>query len=49
LTEHAWEATSIGFALSLGGLVGLASQVPLGAMVDAVRAKRALIAGAVPW
>jgi len=47
LTEHAWDAASIGLALSFGGLVGLASQTPLGAMVDALRAKRALLAGAV--
>lgn len=47
LTEHGWDAASIGFALSFGGLVGLVSQVPLGAMVDALRAKRALLAGAV--
>ncbi len=47
LTEHAWDAASIGLALSFGGLVGLVSQVPLGAMVDALRAKRALLAGAV--
>jgi MFS family permease len=47
LTEHAWDPASIGLALSFGGLVGLVSQVPLGAMVDALRAKRALIAGAV--
>ncbi len=47
LTEHAWDPASIGLALSFGGLVGLASQTPLGAMVDALRAKRALLAGAV--
>ena len=47
MTEHAWDAASIGAALSIGGLTGLASQAPLGALVDAVRAKRALIAGAV--
>src|ERR671916_462452 len=47
MTEHAWDAGSIGAALSIGGLTGLASQTPLGALVDAVRAKRALIAGAV--
>lgn len=47
LTEHGWDAASIGLALSFGGLVGLVSQVPLGAMVDASRAKRALLAGAV--
>lgn len=47
MTEHAWDAGSIGAALSIGGLTGLASQTPLGALVDAVRAKRVLIAGAV--
>ncbi len=47
LTEHGWDSASIGLALSFGGLVRLVSQVPLGAMVDALRAKRALLAGAV--
>ncbi|MCW8087328.1 MFS transporter [Sabulicella glaciei] len=47
LTEHGWDAGSIGAALSIGGLTGLVSQAPMGSLVDAVRAKRALIAGAV--
>lgn len=47
ITEHGWDAGSIGAALSIGGLTGLVSQAPLGALVDAVKAKRALIAGAV--
>jgi MFS family permease len=47
MTEHGWDAGSIGAALSIGGLAGLVSQAPLGALVDAVRAKRALIAIAV--
>ena len=47
LTEHAWDPASIGLALSFGGLVGLLSQTPIGVMVDAVRAKRLLVAGAV--
>src|SRR5215210_1138278 len=47
LAEHGWDAASIGAALSAGGFTGLVSQAPLGALVDAVRAKRALIAGAV--
>ncbi|MFT8243286.1 MFS transporter [Roseomonas sp. BN140053] len=46
MTEHGWDAGSIGAALSIGGLTGLVSQAPLGALVDAVRNKRALIAGA---
>jgi MFS family permease len=47
MTEHAWDAASIGAALSIGALTGLVSQAPLGALVDAVRAKRALLAVAV--
>ena len=47
MTEHAWDAASIGAALSIGAMTGLVSQAPLGALVDAVRAKCALIAGAV--
>jgi MFS family permease len=47
MTEHGWDAGSIGTALTIGGLTGLVSQAPMGALVDAVRAKRALIAGAV--
>jgi MFS family permease len=47
LTEHAWDEASIGLALSMGGLVGLLSQTPIGLLVDATRAKRALLAGAV--
>ena len=47
LTEHAWDQASIGAALSLGGLIGLISQTPLGLLIDAVQAKRALLAGAI--
>ncbi|WP_456303884.1 MFS transporter, partial [Belnapia moabensis] len=47
LAEHGWDPASIGAALSVGMLTGLLSQAPLGALVDAVQAKRALIAGAV--
>jgi MFS family permease len=47
LAEHAWDPASIGAALSLGALAGLLAQAPMGALVDAVRAKRALLAGAV--
>ncbi|MFC0386852.1 MFS transporter [Muricoccus vinaceus] len=44
MTEHGWDAGSIGAAIAIGGLTGLVSQAPMGALVDAVRAKRALIA-----
>jgi MFS family permease len=47
LTEHRWDAAEIGLALSFGGFVGLLSQTPIGLLVDAIRAKRLLLAGAV--
>jgi MFS family permease len=47
LTEHVWDEASIGLALAMGGLVGVLSQTPIGLLVDATRAKRPLLAGAV--
>ena len=47
LAEHGWDPATIGAAISLGMFTGLVSQAPMGALVDAVRAKRALLAGAV--
>jgi predicted MFS family arabinose efflux permease len=47
MAEHGWDEASLALAYSFGGIVGLLSQAPLGAAVDAVRAKRALLAGAV--
>lgn len=44
LSEHDWDEGSIGLALSLGGLAGLISATPMGALVDAVTGKRWLIA-----
>lgn len=45
-TRH-WNAQAVGVALTVGGLAGVLSQVPAGALLDAVRSKRALIVGAV--
>lgn len=47
LAQPGWDAANIGLAFSFGGLVGLVCQAPVGALVDAVRAKRALLAAAV--
>lgn len=47
MAEHGWDEASLALAYSFGGIVGLLSQAPLGVAVDAVRAKRALLAGAV--
>jgi MFS family permease len=40
LTTQGWTLTAIGFALSLGTITSMASQLPAGALVDAVRSKR---------
>jgi MFS family permease len=39
LTTEGWTETAIGFALSLGTLTAMASQIPAGALVDAARSK----------
>jgi MFS family permease len=39
LTTQGWTETAIGFALSLGTLTAMASQLPAGALVDAARNK----------
>jgi MFS family permease len=40
LTTQGWNKVEIGFVLTLAGLVGLASQVPGGELLDVVPAKR---------
>jgi MFS family permease len=50
LTTQAWTQTDIGLALTVGGLVALAGQMPGGAIVDAARSERfvaALSVGAI--
>jgi MFS family permease len=39
-----WNQESAGWALTVGGLAGIAAQTPAGALVDRLRAKRTLIA-----
>jgi MFS family permease len=39
LTTQGWTQTAIGLALSLGTITAMASQVPAGALVDAIRSK----------
>lgn len=43
LTTQGWTQTSIGLALSLGTITSMASQVPAGALVDAVRSKAMVV------
>ena len=47
LTMHKWTQVQIGFALTLGTIVALISQLPAGALVDALHNKRAAASGAL--
>jgi MFS family permease len=42
LTSKSWTQTDIGLALSLGTLTAMVSQLPAGALVDAIRSKAAV-------
>lgn len=42
LTSHSWSQGHIGIALTVGSLLGLATQVPAGALVDSFPGKRQL-------
>jgi MFS family permease len=44
LAGYHWSPQAVGAALTVGGLAGIAAQTPAGALVDRLRAKRALIA-----
>src|SRR4051794_16125317 len=47
LVTQEWTETQIGFALSVGTFTAMISQVPAGALVDAVAAKRAVALAAL--
>ena len=44
LTIQKWDEASIGVAMSIATAAGLIAQTPAGALIDATRAKRAVIA-----
>ena len=44
LARLGWSERSVGFALTIGGIAGVLSQIPGGALADAVRWKRGLVA-----
>ena len=44
LAEQKWTQQSIGFVLTAGGFAGLLSQLPGGALIDAIRSKRIAVA-----
>ncbi len=43
VTQQHWSQESVGLVTTIGGLLGLAVQTPVGAAIDATRAKRGLI------
>ena len=44
LQSHGWTPDSIGYVMTIGGLAGMAVTTPLGALADATRHKRLLLA-----
>ena len=47
LTTHKWTQVEIGFALTLGTVTSLVSQLPAGALVDSMQNKRVAASGAL--
>ncbi len=47
LAGYKWNEERVGLALTVGGLAGIITQTPAGALVDRLRSKRALIAAGV--
>ncbi len=47
LTTHKWTQVEIGFALTLGTMTSLISQLPAGVLVDSMRNKRVAASGAL--
>ncbi len=43
VTQRHWSQTEVGWVTTIGGLLGLAAQTPVGAAIDATRAKRGAI------
>jgi predicted MFS family arabinose efflux permease len=44
LAGYRWDEQSVGLALTVGGIAGILTQTPAGALVDFLRSKRALVA-----
>ncbi|HJU15297.1 MAG TPA: MFS transporter [Stellaceae bacterium] len=44
LADQGWSQAYVGFALTAGGITGVAAQIPGGALTDALRRKRVLVA-----
>ena len=44
LAGYKWDEERVGLALTVGGIAGILTQTPAGALVDFLRSKRALVA-----
>jgi MFS family permease len=44
--DQGWNEATTGLVMTIAGIVGLAAQTPVGAFIDATRAKRAVVIGA---
>lgn len=47
VTQQHWSQEAVGLVTTVGGLLGLAVQTPIGGLIDATRAKRGLIVAAL--
>jgi predicted MFS family arabinose efflux permease len=47
LAAYSWNEQRVGIALTVGGIAGILTQTPAGALVDHLRSKRALIAAGI--
>jgi MFS family permease len=47
VTQRGWSQSSVGWMTTIGGLIGLAAQTPVGAAIDATRAKRGIVVAAL--
>jgi predicted MFS family arabinose efflux permease len=47
LAGYGWNEQRVGIALTVGGIAGILTQMPSGALVDRLRSKRALIAAGI--
>ena len=47
VTQQGWSQSSVGVMTTVGGLIGLAAQAPIGASIDATPSKRVIVAAAL--
>jgi MFS family permease len=47
VTQQQWSQSNVGLVTMIGGLIGIALQTPIGAAIDATRAKRAVVVAAL--